>query len=92
MLERWPDMEASLADWSDPVGGYLCCDGRSMPPSLTDHTAFPGLKLISCELLANPEYIILDDFFVFYPGYTRALPGVFQWSRVFHILKKSAIT
>ncbi len=22
------------------------------------------------------EYVILDDFLVFYPGYTRALPGV----------------
>ena len=45
-------------------------------------------------LLGNftPEYVILDDFLVFYPGYTRALPGVFQWSWIFHILNKFAIT
>ncbi len=40
----------------------------------------------------RPEYVILDDFLVFYPRYTRALPGVFQKSRIFHILNKSAIT
>jgi hypothetical protein len=39
-----------------------------------------------------PEYVILDDFLSFYPGYTWSLPGVFQWSRIFHILDKSAIT
>ena len=46
----------------------------------------------SCEWRTVPaEYVILDDFLVFYPGYTRALLGVLQWSRVFHILNKSAI-
>ncbi len=28
-----------------------------MPPSLTDHTACPGLELLSCELLANPAVV-----------------------------------
>jgi hypothetical protein len=45
------------------------------------------------SLFSNPpEYVILDDFLSFYPGYTRALPGVFQWPRIFHILNKFAIT
>ena len=37
---------------SDPAGCDLCCDGRSMPPSLTD-----CLELLSCELLANPAVV-----------------------------------
>jgi len=31
----------------------LFCDKRATPPSLTDRTAYPGLELLSCELLAN---------------------------------------
>jgi hypothetical protein len=30
-----------------------------MPPSLTDRPPFPGLELISCELLENPAAV--DD-------------------------------
>jgi hypothetical protein len=38
--------------------GEMCyCDGRSMPPSLTDCTACLGLELFSCELLANPAAV-----------------------------------
>ncbi len=44
-------------DESDPAGRDLSCDGRSMPPSQTDHTACPGLELLSCELLANPAAV-----------------------------------
>jgi hypothetical protein len=40
---------------SDPTG----CD-RSMPPALTDRTAWPGLELLSCELLANPADVADD--------------------------------
>ncbi len=56
------------------------------------------LSLSSSKILIDPpspsppEYVILDDFLSFYPGYTRALPGVFRWSRIFYILDKSAIT
>ncbi len=41
-------------DEGDQAWWDLCCDGWSMPPSLTDRTTCPGLKLLSCELLANP--------------------------------------
>ncbi len=41
----------------DPAGWGLFCDGRSMPLSLTDRTACPGLELLSCELLANPAAV-----------------------------------
>ncbi len=44
------------------------------------------------RLERRPEYVILDDFLSFYSGYTRALPGVLQWPRIFHILDKFAIT
>ncbi len=44
------------------------------------------------ETGSPPEYVILDDFLSFYSGYTRALPGVIQWPRIFHILDKFAIT
>ncbi len=37
---------------SDPAG-WLCCEGRYMPPSLTDSTAWSGLELISGKLLTN---------------------------------------
>jgi hypothetical protein len=56
-LERWPNTEARQE--SDPAGGHLCCDGRSMPPSLTDRTACPGLELLRCELLANPAAVLM---------------------------------
>ncbi len=39
---------------SNPSRWALCCDGRSMPPSLTDPTACPGLELLSCKLLEHP--------------------------------------
>jgi hypothetical protein len=32
------------------------CD-RSMPPVLTDRTAWPDLELLSCEFLANPAAV-----------------------------------
>jgi hypothetical protein len=34
---------------SDPAGWNLCCDGRSMPPSLTHRAACPRLELLSCK-------------------------------------------
>jgi hypothetical protein len=40
---------------SDPTG----CD-LSMPPVLTDRTAWPGLELLSFELLANPADVADD--------------------------------
>ncbi len=45
------------------AGRDLCCDGRSMPPTLTERTACPGLQLLSCELLANPAAVanVLDS-------------------------------
>ncbi len=39
---------------SDPAGCDFVCDGRSLPPALTDHTACPGLGLLNCECLAIP--------------------------------------
>jgi hypothetical protein len=51
-----------------------------------------GQQSADCNCSQSTEYVILDDFLVFYPRYTRALPGVFQKSRIFHILNKSAIT
>ncbi len=36
---------------SYPAGCDFVYDGRSMPPSLTDHTTCPGLGLPSCERL-----------------------------------------
>jgi len=47
---------------SDPAGLDLCCDGWSMQPFLTDRTAYPGLELLSFELLANPAAVA--DFLV----------------------------
>jgi hypothetical protein len=44
---------------TDPAVLDLYCDIRSMPPSLTDRIACPGLELLSCELLANPA--VVDD-------------------------------
>ncbi len=38
---------------SDPAR----CDGRFMPPALTDHTSCPGLGLLSCERLAIPAAV-----------------------------------
>jgi len=32
---------------SDPARWDFCCDGRSMPPSLTGRTHCPGLELLS---------------------------------------------
>jgi hypothetical protein len=48
----------------------------------------PGILI---SLGSTPEYVILDDFLSFYPGYTPAIPWEFLWSRIFHILDKSAI-
>ncbi len=42
---------------SEPAGGDLCCNGRSMPPSLTDRTVCSGHEQLSCELLANPAAV-----------------------------------
>jgi hypothetical protein len=42
---------------SDPAGYDLCCDGRSMPLSMTDRTASSGLELLSCKNLANAASI-----------------------------------
>ncbi len=39
---------------SDPAGCDFVHDGQSMPQALTDHTACPGLGLLSCERLAIP--------------------------------------
>jgi hypothetical protein len=39
---------------SDQAGCDFVHDGWSMPPALTDHTAGPGLGLLSCERLAIP--------------------------------------
>jgi hypothetical protein len=37
------------------VGGRdFYCDGRSVPPALTDRTACPGKGLLSCEFLTIP--------------------------------------
>jgi hypothetical protein len=41
---------AGWLEESEPAG----CDGRSMPPTLTDRTTCPGLELLSCEHLAIP--------------------------------------
>jgi hypothetical protein len=38
---RQMTQHGGTSDWleeSDPSGSYLCCEGRSMPPSLTDST------------------------------------------------------
>jgi hypothetical protein len=40
--------------WS---GDNLYCDGRAVPPALTDCTACPGRGLLSCEFLAIPAAI-----------------------------------
>ncbi len=39
---------------SDQAGCDIVRDGRSMPLALTNHTACPGRKLLSCEPLAIP--------------------------------------
>ncbi len=39
--------------WLEESDPTRCCDGRSMPHSLTDRIDCPGLDLLSCELLAN---------------------------------------
>jgi hypothetical protein len=44
-------------DWlekSDPAECDFIRDGRSISPSMTDHTACPDLGLLSCERLAIP--------------------------------------
>ncbi len=45
-------------DKSDPARWVLRWDRRSMPPSLMDRTACPGLELLSCELLTNPAAVV----------------------------------
>jgi hypothetical protein len=39
---------------SEPAGCDFVRDGRSMPLTLTDRTACPGLELLSCEHLEIP--------------------------------------
>ncbi len=43
-------LEESDAAWCDFVH-----DERPMPPTMMDHTACPGLGLLSCEHLAIPS-------------------------------------
>jgi hypothetical protein len=47
---------------SDTAGCDFVRDGRSMPLALTDHTACPGLGLLSCERLAIPAAAGYDYF------------------------------
>jgi hypothetical protein len=44
--------------------GVILYDGWSMPPALTDHTAGPGLGLLSCERLAIPAADAAAVFFI----------------------------
>jgi hypothetical protein len=39
--------------WLEESDPTRCCDGRSMPHSLTDSTDCPGLELLSFKRLAN---------------------------------------
>ncbi len=50
-LEGWPNTTARL-EQSDTAGYDFVRAGWSMPPALTDHTACPGLGLLSCKRLA----------------------------------------
>jgi len=47
----------------------LCCDGRSIPRSLTNSSASPVLELLSCELLANS--VAVADVLVLNIMYTK---------------------
>ncbi len=56
-LERWPNTEARLAGWrrvTKPRGVCVVMDG---PCRLPFSSAWPGLELLSCELLANPAAV-----------------------------------